>query len=74
MLQLYWLTCAPRRKSSRKKGKASRGSDHIHGLRKLTRQNENIWRRTAGLEIHRQIFREHMNNLTDCITQAKIKY
>ena len=48
-------------------------NDHTHGLRKLTRQNEKIWRRT-GLEIHRQIFREHRNNLTDCITQAKIKY
>ena len=48
-------------------------NDHIYGLRKLTRQNEEIWRCT-GLEKHRQIFREQRNNLTDCITQAKIKY
>ena len=59
-------------KSKKRKSKP-RYNDHIYGLRKLTRQNEKIWRRT-GLEIHRQIFREHRKNSTDCITQAKINY
>ena len=42
-------------------------------MRKLLRHNEKTWR-NSGLEIHRQILRDHRNNLTKEITQAKIEY
>ena len=42
-------------------------------MRKLLRHNEKMWQ-NSDLEIHRQIFRDHRNNLTKEITQAKIEY
>ena len=48
-------------------------TDNIHGMRKLLRHYEKMWR-NSGLEIHRQIFRYHRNNLTKEIIQSKIEY
>ena len=62
-----------RRKLKKKEGTKPWYTDNIHGMRKLLRHNEKMWR-NSGLEIHRHIFTDHRNNLTKEITQAKIEY
>ena len=66
--------CPKKRRKLKKKEKSKPWyTDNIHGMRKLLRHNKKMWR-NSGLEIHRQIFSDHRNNLTKEITQAKIEY
>ena len=66
--------CPKKRRKVKKKERSKPWyTDTIHGMRKLLRHYEKMWR-NSGLEIHRQIFRDHRNNLTKEITQAKIEY